>query len=190
MTFVECCSHIHCLSDKLIEKQNESKFFIVNQLAEANMEVSGAVNLLSRLLTEAEDIAPKAELYTRLAKNDLPADLDGVIKALHVSASNLQLLANIRVSSQTTYSICEMREGFEWIYRPRAYTGCDENSSHDSDCQIVEPPQLKRCLTDFFESTTKKKNKSIETNHEELDESVCTAPLQEVSFIRSKKPEL
>jgi len=121
------------------------------------------VNLLSRLTTEAEEIAPKAEWYARLAKNDLPADLDGVIKALHVSTSNLKSLADIRVSSQTTFSICEMREGFEWIY-----TGCDENSSHDSDRQIEEPPQKKRYLPDFLESDTKRKKQGNESKHEEL----------------------
>lgn len=152
------------------------------------------MNLLSRLTTEAEEIAPKAKWYARLAKNDLPADLDGVNKALHVSKSNLKSLADIRISIQTTFSICEMRKGFELLYRnldadSRRKNGCDENSSHDSDCQIVEPPQKKRYLTDFFESA-KRKKQGNESKHEESDESVCTAPLQEVSFTRSKKPEL
>ena len=173
---------------------------------------------LSRLSTEAEEIAPKAEWYARLAKNDLPADLDDLNKALHVSTSNLKSLADIRISIQTTFIICEMRKGFELLYRnldadSRRKNGCDDNSSHDSDCQIVEPPQKKRYITDFFESDAKRKKqgneskheesdesvysactlpfpllrKEIENKHDESDESVCTAPLQEVSFTRSKQ---
>jgi hypothetical protein len=94
----------------------------------------------------------------------------------------------------------------------RRKNGCDDNSSHDSDCQIVEPPQKKRYLTDFFDSATKRKNQGneskdeesdesdysactlpfsfplpIENKHDESDESVCTAPLQEVSCFRSKQ---
>ena len=102
---------------------------------------------LSRLSTEAEEIAPKAEWYARLAKNDLPADLDDVIKALHVSTSNLKSLADIRISIQTKNSICEMREGFELLYQhldadSRRKNGCDDNSSHEK----------KRYLTDFSRS--------------------------------------
>ena len=173
---------------------------------------------LSRLSTEAEEIAPKAEWYARLAKNDLPADLDDLNKALHVSTSNLKSLADIRISIQTTFIICEMRKGFELLYRnldadSRRKNGCDDNSSHDSDCQIVEPPQKKRYITDFFESDAKRKKqgneskheesdesvysactlpfpllrKEIENKHDESDKSVCTAPLQEVCFFRSKQ---
>jgi hypothetical protein len=74
-----------CFSDKLFMKQNEHELFIRNQLSEAKMEVSQASMILAQMSAEAEAIAPKVEWRRRLAEDDLPVDLDDVIRALKIA---------------------------------------------------------------------------------------------------------
>ena len=139
-----------------------------NQLKEVNKEILEAKLSLELLATEAEEIAPKAEWYARLAKDDLPVDLDDAIKALQISTSNLKSLDATRSSKIWHDRAHNLREGTVMLFQ--LFDGNsrkiqrDDDSSLDLDCQIVEK---KRRL----DSTIEKKNAD---EFDKADESVCT----------------
>ena len=108
------------------------------------MEVYEAKLSFERLATEAEEIAPKAEWYARLAKDDLPVDLDDAIKALQISTSNLKSLDATRSSKKWHDRVHKLREGVEMLFKfhPSRKNQRDDDSQ-DSIRQIAEPPQKK-----------------------------------------------
>ena len=127
-----------------------------NQLKEVNKESLEAKLSLELLATEAEEIAPKSNWYARLAKDDLPADLD------------LKSLDATRSSKKWHDRAHNLREGTEMLFQlmdgDSRKIQRDDDSLLDLDCQIVEK---KRRL----DSTIEKKNAD---EFDKADESVCT----------------
>jgi hypothetical protein len=112
-----------------------------NQLKEVNKEILEAKLSLERLATEAEEIAPKSNWYARLAKDDLPADLDDVNKALQISTSNLKSLDATRSSKKWHDRAHNLREGTVMLFQLLDGDSRKiqrDDSSLDLDCQTVE----------------------------------------------------
>jgi len=127
-----------------------------NQLKEVNKEVLDAKLSLERLATEAEEIAPKAEWYARLGKDDLPADLDDVIKALRISTSNLKSLDATRSSKKWHDRVHNLREGtvmlFQLMDGDSKKIQRDDDLSHVSSVHHLKgAPQKKRRLDSTIE---------------------------------------
>ena len=146
---------LRLVRDKLIEKHNESITFIRSQLTEVNVDVYEAKLSLERLATEAEEIAPKAEWYARLAKDDLPVDLDDAIKALQISTSNLKSLDATRSSKKWHDRVHKLREGVEMLFQlldgDSRKSQRDDDLSHVSVHHLEEAPQKKRRLDSTIE---------------------------------------
>lgn len=133
------------------------KGFINIQVRNTRNTVSQAKVKLSRLLREAEKIAPKNEWYERLAKDDLPSDFHAADNALQKSMSNVKSTKATRSCDQRRNDIDAMKKGLRRLVRsvniaPNKKKKRVMEDSDDSENDTFESPKKKvqAILSNFY----------------------------------------
>ena len=72
----------YLFSVKLKSKEEEARQFLLTQVSATETEIGKANEKLNLLKSNAEKVAPSKEWQERLARDDLPADLNATNKEL------------------------------------------------------------------------------------------------------------
>jgi hypothetical protein len=120
--YLLCCSmysfyshHVYYMfSAKLKSKEEEARQFLLTQVTATDTEIGKANEKLNQLKCNAEKVAPSKEWQERLARDDLPSDLDATNKELKELQSSVKLLKESRVVLTTERT--KMKEGIEGLF--------------------------------------------------------------------------
>ena len=104
----------YLFSVKLKSKEEEARQFLLTQVSATETEIGKANEKLNLLKSNAEKVAPSKEWQERLARDDLPADLNATNKELAELQSSIKSLKETRVvlSAERT----KMKEGIEGLF--------------------------------------------------------------------------
>lgn len=104
----------YLFSVKLKSKEEEARQFLLTQVSATETEIGKANEKLNLLKSNAEKVAPSKEWQERLARDDLPADLNATNKELAELQSSIKSLKETRVvlSAERT----KMKEGIQRLF--------------------------------------------------------------------------
>ena len=104
----------YLFSVKLKTKEDEARQFLLAQVTATDTEIGKANELLAQIKSNAEKVAPSKEWQERLARDDLPADLDATNKELKELQSSIKSLKETRVVLSVERT--KMKEGIEGLF--------------------------------------------------------------------------
>ena len=176
----------YLFSAKLKSKGEEARQFLSTQACATAREIFTASETLSQLKSKAEKVAPTKKWQERLARDDLPADLDATNKELIELQSSVKSLKETRVvlSAERT----KMKEGIEGLFdnvsietikkkkeEPKKRKAEDlEDNGENKDDVPESKKKVQASLSTFFGGGKKKKkaDPSSEANEEEENDAI------------------
>jgi len=179
----------YLFSAKLKSKEEEARQFLSTQACATASEIFTANETLSQLKSKAEKVAPAKKWQERLARDDLPADLDVTNKELTELQSSVKSLNETRVVLSTERN--KMKEGIEGLFdnvsiqtimkkeepkekeepKKRKVEELEDNGENKDDVPESKK-KVQASLSTFFGGGKKKKAGPSEANGEEENDAV------------------
>ena len=106
--------YYYMFSAKLKSKEEEARQFLLTQVTATETELGQTNEKLTLLKSNAEQVAPSKEWQERLARDDLPANLDATNKELKELQSSIKSLKETRVVLSVERT--KMKEGIEGLF--------------------------------------------------------------------------